>query len=152
MSFKKIILFTLCSFTFSTIGFSQDTPQDIVDTFFETYQQEDIGQAIDYIFSTNPWMSKSEDVVTTLKHQITGQLSEDMVGKYHGHEVITTKTIGDTVTYVTYMVKYDRQPIRFTFIFYKPDGEWRVYKFSYKDGLDDELEESGKVYRLPENL
>jgi len=152
MSLKKIIIFTLCSFTFGAIGFSQDTPQDLVDTFFETYQEKDIVEAVDYIFSTNPWMSQGEDVVTILKNQINTQLTEDVVGKYYGHEVMTTKTIGESVVYVTYLVKYDRQPIRFTFIFYKPDEEWRIHKFSYKDGLDDELEESGKVYRLPENL
>jgi hypothetical protein len=53
---------------------------------------------------------------------------------------------------ITYIVKYDREPLRFTFFFYKPKDVWRVSNFSYDENISDELEEAAKVYRLKENI
>ena len=46
----------------------------------------------------------------------------------------------------SYLVKYDRQPIRFTFQFYKPNKEWRIHSFKYDGNIDDEIEEAAKLY------
>jgi hypothetical protein len=50
------------------------------------------------------------------------------------------------------MVRYDRQPVRFSILFYKPNNQWGLQNFSYDDNLDEELKESSKAYRLKENL
>jgi hypothetical protein len=49
-------------------------------------------------------------------------------------------------------VKYDRQPIRFNFLFYSPNGQWQLQNFSFDDGIDEELKEAAKIYKLKENL
>jgi len=46
------------------------------------------------------------------------------------------------------LLRYDRQPIRFTFEFYKPDKEWVLFAISFDATLDDEVEEAAKVYNL----
>lgn len=50
------------------------------------------------------------------------------------------------------LVKYDRQPLRFSFTFYKAKDVWQLYNFEYIDRLIEELDESSKVYRLKENF
>lgn len=50
------------------------------------------------------------------------------------------------------MIKYDRQPVRFQFIFYKPSDKWQLQDFRYDDDLDTELIEAANAYRLMENL
>ncbi|WP_209405780.1 hypothetical protein [Pseudozobellia sp. WGM2] len=52
---------------------------------------------------------------------------------------------------MSYLVKFDRQPIRFTFQFYKPYNQWRTHRFKYDGNVDEEIEESAKVYYLDLN-
>lgn len=49
----------------------------------------------------------------------------------------------------SYLLRYDRQLIRFTFQFYKPDKEWMLYSLSFDVTLDDEVEEAAKMFYLP---
>jgi len=94
-------------------------------------------------------IERNKDGIDNIKTQLTSFLG--LVGEYYGYELITEKSVGKSFKLVSYMVKYDRQPMRFTFVFYKPKDKWQVQNFQYDDNLDVELEESGKVYRLKEN-
>lgn len=148
---RKIKLFTLVII----IGLScnilkaQSNSEEITTEFFNTYEKSP-QKAIDYVFSTNKWMmDRNKDGIENVKNQLTNFLG--LVGDYYGYEKITEKSIGESYMLVSYMIKYDRQPIRFTFVFYKPKDKWQVQNFKFDDNLDDELEESGKVYRLKEN-
>jgi hypothetical protein len=67
------------------------------------------------------------------------------------YEKLTERTAGQSLIVITYLVKYDREPIRFTFTLYKADDYWQVNNFSYDENLGDELEEAAKLYRLKEN-
>lgn len=70
------------------------------------------------------------------------------MGKYHGQELITTKKFSESFILYSYLEKYDRQPIRFIFKFYKPDDKWVLYSYALDDGLDDEIQEAAKLYYL----
>lgn len=48
----------------------------------------------------------------------------DYIGKYYGYEIITTKKFSESFELHSYLVKSDRQPIRFIFKFYKPNDKW----------------------------
>jgi len=65
-----------------------------------------------------------------------------LVGNYQGYELINEKKTGENLKLLSYMVRFDRQPFRFTFIFYKPDTIWQVQNLKFDDKLDDELEKS----------
>lgn len=128
---------------------AQSTTEEITMEFFKTYEKLP-QKAVDYVFGTNKWMiDRNKDGIENVKSQLTNFLG--LVGDYYGYEKITEKSVGQSFKLVSYMIKYDRQPIRFTFVFYKPKDKWQVQNFKFDDSLDDELEESGKVHPLKEN-
>jgi hypothetical protein len=138
---------TIILFSFTLIGFGQNTPEEIVSNFFTKYQKDGASKALDNLYSNNKWMNRSTDAITKLKQQL-GTLNEDYVGKYYGYELIVEKQLSDSFIFMSYLVKFDRQPIRFTFQFYKPENEWRTHSFKYDGNIEAEIEESAKVYYL----
>lgn len=50
------------------------------------------------------------------------------------------------------MIKYDRQPIRFLFIFYRASEKWQLQNFRYDDDFETEIIEAASAHRLKENL
>lgn len=137
----------LCSLS----SFAQTDPLKIIEEFFKLYEEKDSGAALDYVFGTNKWMDDSKDQIENVKFKMTNTVVKSM-GDYFGYDLITKKTIGDKLAFYSYLVKYDRQPIRFNFLFYNPNGTWRLQNFSFDDKLKDELEEGAKAHRLKENL
>ena len=147
---KKIILICVLIISVNTVAQSQDDPQKIIDQFFSLYRTKGVSESVDYLFSTNKWMEESKDQVENVKFKLNSTLK--IVGKYEGHSLITKKTVGEHLVVYTFMVRYDRQPLRFWMLFYKPNNEWRIQNFKFDDQLDEELEEAAKSYRLKENI
>lgn len=148
ISYYKLIASVLMLCFTTTCVVAQETSDEIINTFFETYEKEPL-KAVDYVFSTNEWMDRNKDAVENLKTQLSSYLK--LVGDYYGYEKITEKSVGESYKLVSYMSKYERQPIRFTFVLYKGKDRWQVQNFKFDDKIDDELEESGKVQYLKEN-
>lgn len=145
---KQVITIILVLWSFNAKA--QDAPQKFTDQFFNLYKTKGANEAIDYIFPTNKWMNDSKDQIENVKFKLNSTLK--LLGEYEGYDLITKKTVGEHLLLYTFLVRYDRQPLRFTMIFYNPSKEWRLYNFSYDDSLDEELQEAGKAYRLSENL
>lgn len=146
---KKIIPIALLFCSLSTLA--QDDPQKIIDEFFTIYKNKSSDEALDHLFKTNKWVSESKDQIEGIKLKIKSTVVKPM-GEYYGYDLITKKVISDKITLYTYLIRYDRQPVRFSFLFYNPNGQWRLQNFSYDDKLMDELDEASKAYRLKENL
>ena len=145
---KTLTLIIVVAFSINNLN-AQNSTEEITNEFFKTYEKSPLN-AVDDVFATNKWMmERNKDGIENIKTQLTSFLG--LVGEYYGYEKITEKSVGKSFKLVSYMIKYDRQPMRFTFVFYKPKDKWQVQNFQYDDNLDDELEESGKVYRLKEN-
>jgi hypothetical protein len=138
---------TIFLFFLSFVALGQKMPEEIVSKFFMEYQNDGASEALDNLYSNNEWIKRSTDAITNLKQQLK-TLNEDYVGKYYGYELIVSKRLSDSFVLMSYLVKFDRQPIRFTFQFYKPDNEWRTHSFKYDGTIDEEIEESAKVYYL----
>lgn len=75
------------------------------------------------------------------------------MGKYVGHKIISKQTFRRTLASISFMVNYEREPYRFTFILYRPDRkrEWRLKEFNFDNELIDELIERGKLFMLSED-
>jgi len=139
--FTALIFITSCSNAKPEVKAPDPALQKIIDTFFKKYESSP-SDAIDYIFSTNKSFMPQQ--ITELKDKLASTALT--VGAFNGYEQITTKNTSPSLTLFSYLAKHDKQPLRFTFIFYKPKEEWILYKFKFDDSIDAELEESGRIY------
>jgi hypothetical protein len=144
---KKSLLIVLLFCTFNSIA--QSDPQKMIDEFFDLYKNKGTDSALDYLFGTNKWMDGSKDQIDGVKLKLNSTLK--LLGEYQGYNLITKKSVADHLSLYTFMVRYDRQPLRFSILFYKPNDQWRLMNFSYDDNLGNELEEAAKAFRLKEN-
>ncbi|KAA3612319.1 MAG: hypothetical protein DWQ05_20185 [Calditrichaeota bacterium] len=140
-------LFFIILFSFLSNVNAQETPDKIVAKFFNDYVKNGSSKAIDNLYASNKWMVRAKDAMTNLKSQLEG-LNESFVGKYYGNELIVKKTLGENFTLQSYLVRYDRQPIRFTFQFYKPNDKWITHSFKFDGELDEEMEKAVMINNL----
>jgi len=129
--------------------FGQATEKEITDKFFSIYEKEPI-KAVEYAFSTNKWFERKQDGIADLKSRLKNLI--DLCGEYSGYELLSKKTAGQNITIMSFILKYDREPIRFTFYFYRVKNNWRVNNFSFDEDIDKDLDEACKAYRLKENI
>ncbi|NCP91188.1 MAG: hypothetical protein GW827_13330 [Flavobacteriales bacterium] len=125
---------------------AQSGPQELINSFFGTYEK-DPGKAVKDLYATNIWNERIKDDIDKIIGTVNG-FTESYMGKYYGQELITTKKFSESFVLYSYLVKYDRQPIRFIFKFYKPDDKWVLYSYALDDSLDDEIQEAAKLYYL----
>lgn len=129
------------------VSFSQ-TNEVITENFFKTYKQSPT-KAYEALFINNKWMKDKKSAIETVKIKLEDLLKD--VGTYYGYELITEKNAGESYILKSYLIKYERQPLRFTFFLYKPNNEWTIQNFTYDTQIDDELSEAAKAYRLKYN-
>jgi len=126
----------------------EQTPADISKKFFDLYATKPM-DAIDQLFTDVKKNKQVNDDITAIKKNLKVTIDQD--GEYYGYEPITEKSVGNTVKLLSYIVKYDKQPVRFVFVFYKPKDAWKIYTFQFNTNLDDELNNAAGVDLLKEN-
>ncbi|MGL3000481.1 hypothetical protein [Flavobacterium sp. RSSB_23] len=141
---KKLLFIILISISGNL--FAQSEPQNLLNIFFKAYEK-DAGKAVKELYATNKWTERAKDDIEKIVGIVNG-FTESYMGKYNGYEIITTKKFSESFMLYSYLVKYDRQPIRFIFKFYKPSDKWVLYSFSLDDNLDDEIQEAAKLFYL----
>jgi hypothetical protein len=112
----------------------------LVNIFFEKYKTGGTKEAVDYIFST----TKSVSGLGNLENKLDSTRQES--GKFIGFEQITQKNAANSLVFLSYLVKHENQPIRFSFSFYKPYDHWILLNFNFDTELISELQYSGKIY------
>ena len=142
-------IFTLISLFLLTISFGQTKPEDIINNFFKEYSKNP-AKAVEEIYATNPWNSRIRDGVESIKNEVS-KYNIDYVGKYYGNEVIVKKQFSESFVLYSYLIKYDRQPMRFIFKLYKPNDKWTLYSFKIDSDIDEEIEQAAKLYNLDLN-
>ncbi len=146
MSWKKLVSMLFLTWfsinLFQTACYAESYDDKIVQ-FFKLIQEDKPSEAIDFIYSENPWFSQKSDAIQDVKMKFTNMKS--FVGNYNSYEKIFEHTIANRFVHISYFVAYDRQPLRFNFQFYKPKDQWSIYSFSFDDELIKELEESARL-------
>jgi hypothetical protein len=106
--------------------------------FFSLYEKEGVKESLNYAYSTNKWIlnehpTETRDVITKLE-DFTSNL-----GKYSGYKLLKGKVINDHYLARSYIILYERQPIRFTFVLYRSEKTWQLQSFQYDVGTSDEV-------------
>jgi len=114
----------------------------ITEVFFKKYKDDGTEQAIDYLFSTNKLFTDTAQISGLKKKLIALKQS---VGQYLGKELIAQRNAGKNLYFYAYILRFENQPVRFTFMFYKPKNDWVLYHFKFDADLDNELEQAGKI-------
>ena len=131
---KKLVFILLLFIPALTINAQETTYQGVIDRFFSIYKNDGPEKAIDYIFSTNSYLEPSSDQVTAIKLKLATAVA--VIGDYYGFDAVTVKELGPSMTIGTYMVRYKRQPLFFTFILYKPDKIWQIQTLRFDDKIE----------------
>jgi hypothetical protein len=126
----------------------QTSKENITTTFFKTFQKNQTQAYVD-LFINNKWMKDNKSNIETAKIKLGDLLST--LGEYYGYEPITEKSAGESYILKSFLMKFERQPIRFTFVLYKPNDAWQIQNFTFDAGIDEELSEAAKAYRLKDN-
>lgn len=135
MKFKLALFFTLLMLTLNSSLSAQNSTEGIINEFFATYEKSPL-EGIDFIFQTNKWMIKNNrEGIGNVKTQLSNILNQ--IGDYQGYEQLSVKNVSENYKVINYMVRYDRQPLRFIFIFYKPNNTWQIQNFQFNDNFED---------------
>lgn len=143
-----VLIFTAPLTLCSQVKAPSSETEKIIDDFFKTYKDKGHKDAITKLLTTNKWITKedADNVAKQLKELII------QVGQYYGYEKIGERYYGKSIIQYIYVVKYERQPLKFVFRFYRPNDKWQTQSFKYEVDFMDELDEAGRAYRFKENL
>lgn len=145
---KKLLLLVILFSSMTAVA--QSDPQKLIDEFFNRYKNKSPDDAVDYIFGTNKYMAKSTEQIENVKYKLNSAVT--LIGKYYGYDFLTKKTAGPNLIIYTFLVRYDRQPLRFNFAFYRANDQWVIFNYSFDDSVTEELKEATKISLLKENL
>jgi len=110
---------------------------DIAAKFFELVEHKKPGEAVDYVFGTNPWLEKVPDQVAAVRTQFSGL--EALVGQYIDHEILIDTEISSRYVYVYFLAAYERQPIKVEFHFYRPKDKWVLLNFYFNADISADV-------------
>ncbi|RLD48222.1 MAG: hypothetical protein DRI94_12850 [Bacteroidetes bacterium] len=128
--FLIIILSTLSLFLKA-----QNSYDSIPKIFFNIFEQKGSDAAIDYIYATNKYISGN--LTANLKVKTELKKVTLMLGKYHGIDIIDTQFISTSYIRLSYLAKFDRQPLKFNFTMYRSDKKWQLQQLRFDDKVSE---------------
>ncbi len=142
---KKTLLILLLLTSVTTLSEAQtkDNGQELIDTFFDLYKNKGYDVALKYTLTTNKWIQPAGGEMDNLIIKLEKEVKT--MGEYLGYEELKSKTLGSRLRYVSYLVYYQRDPVRFTFALYKNNTMWEISDFKYDFDFDKEVEEAMKL-------
>ena len=114
---------------------------EVINKFFYYFQNKKYEIALDSLYSNNLWLNVDSETNVEIIKQLKSLNNTELFGKYCGYDLVKKEMIGESMVAYSYMVKFQRQPFRMIFIFYKPEKVWSIYSFIIDDKVDEELKE-----------
>jgi hypothetical protein len=112
-----------------------------IENFFKKYKTSP-DSAVDYLFGTNKLFTNVSQI-NLLKQKLDSL--HFGLGKYLGRELIVQKNPSPSLVLYSYLVKHENMPVRFTFMFYKPQNDWVLYRFNFDDQIDAEMIDAARI-------
>jgi hypothetical protein len=131
-----ILAVTALTFVYNKDIKAQATPEELMDAFFLIFA-EDVNQAVDFLFATNPMIDPNQPGIKSIKEKF--ELSRKLLGNYYGYEIINIYHAGDSYVKYIYSLKYERQPVKFIAVLYKPKDKWKVQNINFHDDIEVEF-------------
>ena len=114
-----------------------NTPEKISEHFFMLFAT-DTDNAVDFLFSTNKWFNTA---TMPQLADIKGKIKKlYYLGNLKGFELASKKVLSPSLVLITYIVKYDRQPIKIEFYYYRPGTQWQIQTFRFEEDLKTDLQ------------
>ncbi|PLX17483.1 MAG: hypothetical protein C0599_13500 [Salinivirgaceae bacterium] len=131
-----ILLFFLSSPLISQENIENDSL--FINEFLQTYKEEGISKSLDFLYSSSDWIinENSEDI-QNLKAQLI-QITTH-IGKLNGFKIIKEINLKNHLRAYSILLLYDRQPLRFIIVLYKPKNSWQLQTFQFDTDVSDEL-------------
>lgn len=106
--------------------------------FFRTLQEGKVRESYELLLA-NERLGQQQESVSLLVRKTEQALA--LYGKLLGFEVYDSYHVGSSVTVVTYITHLPLQPLRWRFVFYKPEERWNLIDLRVDDVLDDLIEQ-----------
>lgn len=113
-----------------------NTPEDIMSKFFSLFDN-DVNQAIDYLFSTNEWLESNKEGTTAMKEKF--EASRKLLGNFNGYDLAAKYYLGESYAKYVYVLKYDRQPVEFVVTMYRPDKTWKLQNMNFHSDFEKDM-------------
>ncbi len=130
MKLKLLCLFFVLGISCCLLAQDVKEPKVHLENFFHELERDSIASGFASLFSTNPYLQNVEQMEKlVLEYGVTKKL----LGKYYGYEILKEYIMGSCLVQYFVLAKYERQPMRFRFVFYKPTDKWVLHTFKYDD-------------------
>jgi hypothetical protein len=116
----------------------------IVDHFFSQVKAEKYTDAAHTLVDTNP-----QDSYNVEKHELVARGLENIrqhCGAFNEFKPLVSKDLSDAIGYVYGVGLYERNPIRFEFIFFKSGADWRIWRYDINDNFADEIRDQVGIH------
>ncbi len=130
-----LLLLLIPFFSTSPVGAQSTAPETALDNkiqlFFDTLSKGNTEKAVTDLFRNSPMVFGHESMAETTE-KIDAVWKE--FGEYKGFDWIDTKTVGNDLVIVRYLMKCEKHPIIWTFTFYRtsPPGMTSDLTYSWK--------------------
>ena len=134
----KFVLAILFSVVIWQTGSSQVRCDSIPEKFFSVFGEKSSDAAIDWVYSTNKYIRNNIQGNLKVKTELKKIIS--LIGAYKGYELMEKKVISPSYVQLYYLAKFERQPLKFIFVLYKPADKWQLQKLRFDDKVAEEFE------------
>jgi len=114
-----------------------------IELFFKLLRTKGAAIALDDLLSSNSFIDTNITAAANLRKRLI--TNHETSGRFTSHRLLRKKFLVDDLGVYSYLVKYEKCCYRFMFTFYNNDSSIKLYKFSFDDNLDTELEKSLKA-------
>ena len=108
-----------------------------IDKFFKTLKTGDYAAAYE-TFLAGTRLGSQKDKMSVFVSKT--QEAFGLYGKLNDYEIFDNYSVGSNVVVLTYLSRHDVQPLRWRFIFYRPDKTWTLINMGFDDVLLDMLD------------